>query len=546
MMDEDEEENEEFFIHLPSNACPSIYPLNTASDYSIQLNDPIQLDRKGGGGGGQWCVALSDISYTTVLQTIEHETIRSAIPQVKNKFVDRIEIDDDGNYYWKWSFHNINDLLSLYPKINESNRGELMYKICVELMKICSPKYVIFGFYRRRRENSYWEDVPPNDFKLHFDLYDYKVQIDIRKANFFLQLSDQLLQILGFCQRKTFFNSQVFTAHMDATESIGETELSSTNNELIMDKLYSFLQQPNQQFIIKSIGVSITIQQIIDYWERKQLSSLTGCQLQIDEETYRLSIIKSSPPTKIVFLSKGLSSFLHLYDQILCFPVTYSNPAAESVNLEEQCNTSTTTVLDEEWLIKVYDTKLYMDNVKEHYKWLEFNKIIIDLPSRSYSTPTELIDDLNRKLQVYKIKFELVKTNKVKIEVAAHHFMLIEARLQEILGFNTLSTFTSGLYISDSRINLQTHVRTLSVYTNIIDYVHVGSRMEQLLRTFLHDSNIHNDDRIVMKEFVHNIYIPVRENCISCIKILICDENSKPIPFHHGKTMVTLHFKKCG
>lgn len=541
---DDDGKKDEFFIHLPSNACPLIYPSNTASHYTIQLNDPIQLDRKR--RGGQWCVALSDISYTTVLQTIEHETIRCAIPQVKKEFADHINYEtDDHNYYWKWSFYNINDLISSYSKVKQSNKGELMFNICAELMKICTPEYVVFGFYRRQLKNSYWEDVPANDSALQFDMYDYKVQIDIRKPNFFLQLSDQLLHLLGFSQRKTFYNSQVFTAHMDKTKLIEEEDLSPTANEFILDQLHPFLQQPKQHYVVKRAGDTITMQQIVDYWQTQQLSMLIGCKLQIDEQTQHLSIVKSSPSTKIVYLSMGLATFIHLYDQILCLPVIYTNSYAESVNLQDQCDS---IAVEEEWIIQVYDVKLHMDNVKEHYEWLQYNKIIIDLPSRSYITPTELINDLNGKLQNTmigdSINFMLIKKNKVKIEVAPHYFMLIEARLQEILGFYTLSTFASGTYISDAQINLQTHVRTLSVYTNIIDYVHVGSRMEQLLRTFLHDSNIH--DRIAMKEFVHNIYVPVRDNCISCIEILICDENLKPIPFHQGKTMVTLHFKKCG
>ena len=139
------------------------------------------------------------------------------------------------------------------------------------------------------------------------------------------------------------------------------------------------------------------------------------------------------------------------------------------------------------------------------------------------------------------------RTKKVKIVIVPYGFMMIDRRLREILGFPHVSSFTSGISISDVPINLQQpHVRTMSVYTNIIDYVHVGSQMQQLLRTFLHDDDDDGGGRIVMKEFVHNIYVPVREACISCIKIVICNENMHEIPFHNGKTMVTMHFKRRG
>ena len=169
--------------------------------------------------------------------------------------------------------------------------------------------------------------------------------------------------------------------------------------------------------------------------------------------------------------------------------------------------------------------------------------MLINLPAHSYQTPAELILDLNRKLESVNINMEQLKDNKVKLNVPPYYFILIAPRLQQILGFKTTRSFSSGSFISEVPINLQQpRVQKMSVYTNIIDYVHVGSQMEQLLRTFLHENG--NGERIVMKEFLHNIYVPVRETCISCIKIIICDENFHEIPFHNGKTMVTLHFKQ--
>ena len=516
----------EFFIHLPSNACPSIYPLNTASNYSIQLNEPIQLDNS-----DKWTVALNDISYTTDLKTIEHETIRCGIPHVKKKY--HKHIHQQGNeYLWKWSYYDIGEIISAYPVVDKTNKGEFLYKLCAKLMSICTPKSIVFGFYRRKHEDSFWTDVPLDDSTIQFDAYAYKIQIDIRKPNIFIQFPDQIVKLMGFRQRKSFYKQQAFTAHMDSTEPIESITLDSrADSKFIMDKLHPFLQ--SQQHVLKRAGQVLSIQELVDSW--RKVSAELSCQLHIGEDG-RASVLKSSS-TNIIYIDDKLLAWLRLYDQVLSLPALYTNPDCEPLNLNDLCE-----VDDKEWVVQVYDINL--STVDD--SWMELNKCIIDMPSRSYRSPTELLLDLNAKLQLNHVDIQIEQdtlTKKVRIKIAPYYFMMIESRLQQMLGFKTQSTFSSGSHVSDDPINLQQpHIRTMSVYTNIIDYVHVGSQMEQLLRTFLHEDN---GERMLMKEFVHNIYVPVRETCISCIKILIFDENFHEIPFHNGKTMVTLHFKRC-
>ena len=336
--------------------------------------------------------------------------------------------------------------------------------------------------------------------------------------------------MLGFRQRKSFFNQQTFTAHMDSTETIEPMKLTPST-KFIMDTLYPFLQC--QRHVLKSEDEEMSIQQLVDKW--KTLSTELGCQLVIGDDGCA-SFVKTSVGTSIIFVDDELTSWLNLYDQVLSFPATYTNPDAEPLNLKAKCG-------GKEWVVRVYNVRL--SSVEYEHQWLQLNKVFINLPAHSYQSPAELILDLNRKLQSHRVDIQLeqVEESKVKIKVAPYYFMLIAPRLQQILGFKTESSFSKGSSISDVPINLQQpHVRTMSVYTNIIDYVHVGSKMEQLLRTFLHENG--DGERIVMKEFLHNIYVPIRETCISYIKIIICDENLHEIPFHNGKTMVTLHFKR--
>ena len=52
-------ENSEFYMVLPSNASADMHPNNTATDFTVTLQNPIKLSPK-----KAWKVALMDISYS--------------------------------------------------------------------------------------------------------------------------------------------------------------------------------------------------------------------------------------------------------------------------------------------------------------------------------------------------------------------------------------------------------------------------------------------------------------------------------------------------
>jgi hypothetical protein len=60
--------SEEFFLVLPSNASPILYPDNKVSAYTILLPHPIDL-------GPNWVVTLSEISYTKSWFNVQDSTI---------------------------------------------------------------------------------------------------------------------------------------------------------------------------------------------------------------------------------------------------------------------------------------------------------------------------------------------------------------------------------------------------------------------------------------------------------------------------------------
>jgi len=78
------------------------------------------------------------------------------------------------------------------------------------------------------------------------------------------------------------------------------------------------------------------------------------------------------------------------------------------------------------------------------------------------------------------------------------------------------------------------------VYCDAAAYSVVGDIETPLLRV----CNISGKDgEMVRTIFTHPHYVPVARNDFETIEINISDEMGRPIPFIHGKSLVTLHFR---
>jgi len=74
--------SEEFFLVLPSNASPILYPDNKVSAYTVLLPHPIDL-------GPNWLVTLSEISYTKSWFNVQESKIgMEYVDGIGNKVVD--------------------------------------------------------------------------------------------------------------------------------------------------------------------------------------------------------------------------------------------------------------------------------------------------------------------------------------------------------------------------------------------------------------------------------------------------------------------------
>ena len=85
------------------------------------------------------------------------------------------------------------------------------------------------------------------------------------------------------------------------------------------------------------------------------------------------------------------------------------------------------------------------------------------------------------------------------------------------------------------------------IYSDIIEYRHVGDTMANLLSVFTPESRKKNrDNEMVHKEFFYPDYISIRKGMsyLNMIQIMVTDEMGRAVSFTHGKVLVQLHFRK--
>ena len=86
----------DFYIILPSNSCPLIFPDNEASKFNVEFQNPIYLD-------GEWEVALMDFTF-----------VYNTFPYYSNSLIqyEKVKMDEEIKYF----------------RINNSNRTfEVIY-----------------------------------------------------------------------------------------------------------------------------------------------------------------------------------------------------------------------------------------------------------------------------------------------------------------------------------------------------------------------------------------------------------------------------------
>ena len=172
-----------FRVHLPSNASMDLFPDNKPSDYKIQMNPPLQLNRN-------WEVGVENVCYHSAIEnTRESETLTVRTQTYGTKSMNELfkypyVLTKDGKWNYDWmQFKSKNyeesDMSKIIDALNSGNK-----------MIMKDQRKKVYKFYI-----TYWRRHPFYAFKSF-------------SSGFAMRLSAGLMRYLGFGYSEHLFNTR--------------------------------------------------------------------------------------------------------------------------------------------------------------------------------------------------------------------------------------------------------------------------------------------------------------------------------------------------
>ena len=170
-------------------------------------------------------------------------------------------------------------------------------------------------------------------------------------------------------------------------------------------------------------------------------------------------------------------------------------------------------------------------------------EIITVAADKEIHNPNEMLQHLNKKSNCYKFTYE--KTEKrFHLHVKKNSIIKMSKSLSSVLGFTETDAFYHGndYYRANQFPIFNRAITALYVYTNIIEPTFIGNVKAPLLLTCPFkklDNNIVNE-----QEFLNPNYNKLNRKVLRQIDIGIYDDSGVLVPFLHGKTKLSLHFRR--
>jgi hypothetical protein len=169
-----------------------------------------------------------------------------------------------------------------------------------------------------------------------------------------------------------------------------------------------------------------------------------------------------------------------------------------------------------------------------------------------YPDASELVVDLNQ--QISKALTEIDRYNpvvrfsfnpsslKMSLLNNSRNLLFFSSTILEYLGFTKLGRVNLKVpTMADEIFDIHRGRNLMYVYCDVAAHSPVGDIETPLLRVC---NTSGNDGEMVRTIFTHPHYVPVSRTDFQTIEINISDEIGRPIPFMHGKSLVTLHFRQ--
>ncbi len=487
-------------IVLPSNANPDIFPHNTASAFSTQFVNPIELS-------GKCEVALTEISYVN-----EVETLKDNFIDVFNNKLLSPDAFTDNKSTKKWMFKPV----AIDPIDYEESKGG--YQIDdVELMfKRISPLATIGVSQSSSSEQ-------PRSF----------IEV-MNQESLLLVISESMAKMLGFSKKNAHGVEETQTVfHSGTTHSRTTVQLKRKVSDwnIYFIPIHRMIQQ---KVILKNKAVlGWTQESLAKEWKDRVGSKFLS--LSYDGKKYPYGKL-----TKVTKMAHPKSAVIELNEalrRVFQLPSRFLVNAGEHQLLKPHLDSNVQEA--EEWSMIIYGAALV--KTITYPKKDELLKSV-QFKSEKMDTIKDLVVKLNESSTSSSYRFTYnEETKRLRLVVAAERQVVMDPVLTTVLGFQK-SNWTTGSYEGSAKPVLDRAINYLYIYCNIADYVHVGGVESPLLRAM----PFHQGKRsLISKEFINPNFVPLNRILINRIDIEIRDEAGELVPFHDAKTIITLRLRRA-
>ena len=516
----------DFYVYLPSNVSPDTFPNNEPSCYSTILANEIDLV------GGNWEVGVQNIIYPT------HIATTSASDKIfvyeKEEYVREI---------LKYDAAYVTVQLSMQKyktrKAEEKDKAKHSENVAEEILTdINSGKWV----------------EKKGVYMFEFKKSATKFVIHNRIDDLLIVPSEGLKAYLGF-QENCFLNGEHWAwSKFDAKKQIkyGDDrcmlfDLTLLEKEEI--KFHKSWDRSSETFLF-------TAEVILRFKDFKDDDLLFEPTVQLEMNFKRgemiINVLKASPPDikryeiplLLLKLDKDAPKNIKWYNHARYCLLQNDGGTLVNEKMEHLGK------IDKETLAKMeaFSATVYFHKqrtVIDTYKEKPMTEVVIKT-NKELKDPKDLLPSLNKfgGLHGYKFSF-LEHLKRFEVEITGRYYIKLSHSLATILGFGSYAEEAACAPATYRAIKfpiLDRSITTLYTYTNIVDVVHIGDVRAALLLSC--PFKVSKENNVQQLEFLRPTYTKVNRQKLNQIDIEIRDGAGDLVPFLHGKTVITLHFRR--
>ena len=555
---------EDFTIHLVSNVSPDIFPNNNPAEFSTLLLHEIDLN-----AGNDWEVGVRQIMYPTHVATtseddkiyvhkyLKYHRMLLPLPPRRSQEVRELGIIFDLNNIRK----------SISPDILKKP-SEGAVQTAADAFKSKKFDEAIVDLILKTVNDSEWAKTRKL-LRLEYKEESDKFILHIFPEDLLVALSEPLRKCLGF-------KKHIFTKGEHwAWSSFKRFNIAESNMEIYLVDLHVLHSEKHQLLMShdkanermlyeKTIAYKFKDRLGNEYGEKPEFSIGVYPNegiVYLQEPKFSIGVYPNEgiikvKPVKLIpqnyqqhenqvnfFRFDSTTTELLKLDNIYALP----HDAELKIALVKKDKKSNANLAEK---LKSIHVELFYTTERELSNDIDEKPLhVVNVNTRSeIKNPKDLLPALNNLTGEHKeaCKFTYDRsTKRFNLYVKKDYVIKLSKSLSSILGFEPLQKdfYEHNIHRAADFPVFNRAITALYAYTNIIDTVFIGDVKAPLLLTCpFKKSNAR--DIVNQQEFLNPTYITLNRSTLRQIDIGIYDDNGVLVPFLHGKTKLTLHFRR--